>query len=213
MTRQLGVVLRGAILATAGLLLGWGAAQGHGYRGGYYRGGYYHGGYYHGYYHGYGYYRPYGWGGWGWWGPGPFISIGIYRPYYVYGPPVYVTSAAPAGAAAPAADPGAPPNGGSNAPAPDNAAHLQLLVPEGAEVWVGDSKTTKTGTTREFASPPLTPGKTYTYQVTVRYRDAAGKLVNDRRAIQVRANDWFSVDFTKPEPERLRPPDPAENRP
>src|SRR5262249_56495032 len=98
-------------------------------------------------------------------------------------------------------------------PPPDNAAPLQAVGPGGGEVGVGDSKTPKTGTTGGSAPPPLTPGKTYTYQVTVRYRDAAGKLVNDKRAIQVRANDWFSVDFTRPEPERLRPPDPVENRP
>ena len=33
-----------------------------------------------------------------------------------------------------------------------------------------------------------------------RYTDAAGRPVNDTRDIHVRANDWFSVDFTRPAP-------------
>jgi uncharacterized protein (TIGR03000 family) len=78
-------------------------------------------------------------------------------------------------------------------------------VPENAELLIEGQTTSQTGPAREFVSPPLTPGKTYTYRISVRYTDAAGKPVNDTRPIHVRANDWFSIDFTRPAPpEQLR---------
>jgi uncharacterized protein (TIGR03000 family) len=89
-------------------------------------------------------------------------------------------------------------------PPPDNAAHLQLVVPENAEVHVEGDKTTQTGPIREFVSPPLAAGKVFNYAISVRYTDANGKPVNDQRVIHVRANDWFRIDFTRP-----APPEPA----
>jgi hypothetical protein len=43
------------------------------------------------------------------------------------------------------------------------------------------------------------------YRIAVRYTDANGKPVNDARAIHVRPNDWFRIDFTKPAPPELLP--------
>jgi uncharacterized protein (TIGR03000 family) len=89
----------------------------------------------------------------------------------------------------------------------DNSAHLQLNVPEGAEVWFDGTQTKQTGPVREFVSPELSPGRRYTYSISVRYKDANGKQVVDTRPIHVRANDWFSIDFTRPAPaERLPQP-------
>jgi uncharacterized protein (TIGR03000 family) len=91
------------------------------------------------------------------------------------------------------------PDAGAQQPV-DNAIHLQLLVPANAEVIFNGSKTSQTGTVREYVSPAMTPGKTYTYHITVRYMGANGKVVNDTRDVQVRANDWYSIDFTRPAP-------------
>jgi uncharacterized protein (TIGR03000 family) len=74
------------------------------------------------------------------------------------------------------------------------------VVPENAEVLFDGGKTTQTGPTREFVSPRLTPGKPFDYTIVVRYTDANGKVVTDRRVIHVRANDWFRIDFTRPAP-------------
>jgi uncharacterized protein (TIGR03000 family) len=182
--------------------------------------GFYHGGPYrygfhpYGFYGRPGFYRPYyGFGV----GLGLGVGVGLgyglygaYAPYYGYGygygpppvlaypPGVYGAGVAP-GAPPPAPPP--PPNGQpQTAPAPDNAAHLQLTVPEKAEVWFQGTRTTQTGRVREFTSAPLTPGTSYTYKISVRYTDASGKAVNDTRDIHVRANDWFSIDFTQPPP-------------
>jgi uncharacterized protein (TIGR03000 family) len=90
-------------------------------------------------------------------------------------------------------------------PPADNAVHLQLTVPENSEVIFGGAKTTQTGPVREYVSPPLTPGTPYTYRITVRYTGADGKVVTDTRALRVQANDWFSVDFTRPPPAESQP--------
>ena len=163
---------------------------------------------------GYGYYRPYGYGYYhyghpyyGWYRPYPVIGVGIgfYAPYYgsyiypvdpgyaVYPQPAVVQGAAPSGPAVASQPP-------AEKPAPDNAGHLQLIVPEGAEVYVDNQKLTQTGPTREVVSPPVKAGARYTYRISVRYTDAKGKQVEDVRDIHFQANDWFAIDFTRPAP-------------
>jgi uncharacterized protein (TIGR03000 family) len=85
-------------------------------------------------------------------------------------------------------------------PAPDGSAHLLLTVPENAEVLIEGTKTTQTGTTREFVTPQLNPGTRYVYEITVRYSDSRGNVVDDTRDIRFGADDWFSIDFTRPAP-------------
>jgi uncharacterized protein (TIGR03000 family) len=177
----------------------------------------------------YGFYRPYyGYGFYGpglaaaGFGLGLGLGYGLggygmYRPYYggttivaptvVVAPPAGGTGIPPVGGVGgtgvPPADgiggTGVPPVGQTQPP-PDNAAHLQLAVPENAEVLFGGDKTTQTGPVREFVSPPLPSGKVFDYTIVVRYTDANGKAVTDRRVIHVRANDWFRIDFTRPAP-------------
>jgi uncharacterized protein (TIGR03000 family) len=145
-------------------------------------------------------------------------GYGLYRPYYggtTIVNPTTVVVAPPAAGLPPVGGAGVPPVGGAGVPPvagaavppgnqtpppPDNAAHLQLVVPQNAEVVFNGDATTQTGTLREFVSPPLTPDKSYDYAILVRYPDANGKTVNDRRVIHVRANDWFRIDFTRPAP-------------
>src|SRR5262249_62150645 len=83
-------------------------------------------------------------------------------------------------------------------PRPDNTAHLELLVPEKAEVLIDDGKTTRTGTVREFVSPPLAPGKNFTYKITIHYTDANGLRIDEEHSIRVHANDRLRMDFTSP---------------
>ncbi len=212
------VFLSGALAPTAQAQRGGhrGSAGG-AYRGGAYHGGYYHGGHYHGGYYGgpryygyygyrpYGFYRPYyapyyGFGV----GLGLGVGLGVYSSYLpAYGP--FVPYALPPGAVLPpdgpaGSGPSIPDVPAGDRPPADNAAHLQLLVPENAEVFVAGSRTTQTGKTREFATPPLTPGKGYTYTISVRYTGPDGRPVNDTRDINFRANDWFTIDFTRPAP-------------
>jgi uncharacterized protein (TIGR03000 family) len=219
------------ILTTALFLAGTPAANGHGsggHGGGGHGGASHHGGYHHGFYgpyhayYGHGFYWPYygnGFGGLGLAGFGLGLGAGLglaaggyglggyglgggYGPYLPYGggPSVVVVNppvAPPTGTGAPA---------GQTPPPPDNAAHLQFVVPANAEVLFDGEKTTQAGPTREFVSPPLTSGKVFNYTITVRYTNAEGKPVNDKRVIYVRANDWFRIDFTRPAPPEQAPP-------
>jgi uncharacterized protein (TIGR03000 family) len=82
----------------------------------------------------------------------------------------------------------------------DNLAHLLLIVPENATVWFDDVKMTRAGTEREFVSPSLSPGKKYVYNVRVRYKTQAGKVVDETRRIYIRGGDRWRVDFSLPAP-------------
>lgn len=97
----------------------------------------------------------------------------------------------------PASEPGRAPTEKLPPPTP-NRAHLRLLVPEKAEVVVEGVKTRKTGTVRDFISPPLTPGRNMTYTIVVRYTDAEGKPVEENHSVRVRANDRLRIDCTRP---------------
>jgi uncharacterized protein (TIGR03000 family) len=196
----------------------------------YHLGGYGYRGYGYGYpYYRNNYYRPYYGSGFGY---GLGLGLGLYLPYYLYGgggyypdygygygvgafgayspymgglgmaayPLAYGNGYGPPVAQAQAQQPS------TERPPPDDAAHLQLTVPENAEVIIDGAKTTQTGTVREFVSPTLAQGTKYQYKITVRYTDAKGKLLEDTRDIRFQGNDWFSIDFTRPPP---APPAPA----
>jgi len=166
---------------------------GRAYTGGYYNHGYYNPGYYnHGHYgHGYGYY--------------PGITIGIGSGYYPYGSYAstyggygYVPSTT-------YVDPGYPSVAGYpgdtsreslyySPDQEDNTARLRVLVPANAKVWVGGQETGQAGTEREFGSPALTPGKTYTYEVKARWMQG-DRPVEKTRQVKVMANQTTTVDF------------------
>ena len=83
--------------------------------------------------------------------------------------------------------------------ASSNTALVTVYVPRaGAEVWFGDSATQQTGTVRQFQSPPLTPGRDYTYRITARWTGPDGRPVVQARDVTVRAGSQVTVDFTRP---------------
>lgn len=228
-----------AALATATLLVV--DLNAHGHSGGHGGGGHggaahHHAGFHHGGFGGFGGFSPF-------FAPGffPIYGGGFYRPYYGYGlgglggigglglggyglggyglggygsylPYSGGYGGVPlVGAVTPNVPGGQPP--AQTPPPPDNAAHLQLVVPTNAEVLFNGEATKQTGSVREFVSPMLTPGKVFAYTIAVRYPGADGKPIDDRRVIQVRANDWFRIDFTRPAPPERAPAPPPEPTP
>jgi uncharacterized protein (TIGR03000 family) len=209
-----------AILASALLLTtaGQSQAQRRGGRGGAWHGGGYHGGYHGGYYRG-GWGGHYGsWGGWGIglgyypyygrsWGGYPYYGGywgGSYTPYASYYTPYYYPETwtpnymYPVTAVTPAAYQSYYPSD-SVVPASNtgNTATVTLTVPSPtAEVWFGDHKTSQTGTTRQFVTPPLTPGQTYTYDVRATWMDN-GQPVTQTRQVRVEAGKTSMVSFTE----------------
>jgi uncharacterized protein (TIGR03000 family) len=75
-----------------------------------------------------------------------------------------------------------------------NSATMNVKVPAGAEIWFEGSKTGQTGTTRTFVSPPLEPGRGFTYDVRARWTEN-GKEVDQTRQVHVRAGEKVDVDF------------------
>jgi uncharacterized protein (TIGR03000 family) len=170
--------------------------------GGFARGGYGYGGYGYG---GYGYGRGgygyglggygYGLGGYGYglggygYGLGSYgYGLGGYYPSngYDYGAPVYAYPdiSATYGTR----------QSGYYAPLTDNSAGVHIRVPSGATLWVDDVRTQKTGTERDFVSPPLKLGTTFEYEIKARWMEN-GKPVEQTRTVKVRANETSNVDF------------------
>jgi uncharacterized protein (TIGR03000 family) len=84
-------------------------------------------------------------------------------------------------------------------PTQDGRVHLLLHVPAGAKVWFDGEPTRQTGSNREFVSPPLRPGKQYSYEVHVRWT-AGDRTVDRRRTVPVHANLWREIDLTQATP-------------
>jgi uncharacterized protein (TIGR03000 family) len=76
----------------------------------------------------------------------------------------------------------------------DNRARIWLTVPADAQVWIGGDPTKQTGEYRHFVSPPLASGRSYTYDVRVRWMKD-GKPVEEERRVSVRAGASSWVDI------------------
>jgi uncharacterized protein (TIGR03000 family) len=76
----------------------------------------------------------------------------------------------------------------------DRAVRLNLSVPANAQIWIEDVKTDRTGTFRQFASPPIAPGQDYTYDIKVVWTQD-GKEVTQARHLTVHAGDVINLTF------------------
>jgi uncharacterized protein (TIGR03000 family) len=200
---------------------GGGGRGGHGgvYHGG--RSGVYHGGAYHGVaYHGGAYHSGYYHGGWGgyhnhgirigvypYWGGYYPYSTAYYGGYYPYSSGYYggyytpysAYYTAPYSVAPQVYQPYYPPDTVNPASTTSSTtATVQLILPSPtAEVWFGDYKSNQVGTTRQFATPPLAPGQTYTYEVRATWM-VDGQPVTQTRTVRVEAGKTTTVDFSQP---------------
>jgi uncharacterized protein (TIGR03000 family) len=78
--------------------------------------------------------------------------------------------------------------------AEERAAVIDVRLPADAVILFGGQKTTATGAERSFISPPLTPGKEYVYEVSVRWHQG-GREVTRTRTLSVRAGERLKVAF------------------
>jgi uncharacterized protein (TIGR03000 family) len=79
----------------------------------------------------------------------------------------------------------------------DTTAHIDVTVPDSAEVWVEGAKTKQTGSLRHFVSPPLTPGKDFVYDIRARWTDENGHVVDQTRHVPVHAGSQTVENFTE----------------
>ncbi len=81
---------------------------------------------------------------------------------------------------------------------PDTAARIQVLVPDpDAQVWFDGKATSSKGLKRNFETPDLIPGKTYTYKVRAAWTEA-GQPRTAEREVEVSAGQHVTIDFTRP---------------
>jgi uncharacterized protein (TIGR03000 family) len=80
------------------------------------------------------------------------------------------------------------------APADAEPAVLTLHVPAGSIVRFDGVETEQDGLTRRFETPPLVPGRTYSYDVSVSWIGAAGAVVRQRRVV-IRAGEHVTLNF------------------
>jgi uncharacterized protein (TIGR03000 family) len=77
----------------------------------------------------------------------------------------------------------------------NTAARIDVTVPTNAEVWLDGHKTQQTGAARSFITPPIQAGKSFSYDLRVRWTTAAGFVVDVTRPIQVQAGRQTVVGF------------------
>jgi uncharacterized protein (TIGR03000 family) len=186
----------------AGGFHGGGAHTGGFHAGGFRTGGFenrsFHGGFENRGFHGgfYPWIGGYGWGGY----PGYYASPSYYSgggyPSYYYSPDY---TNAPTYDYTPDAYQIVPPVVSTSAypPSGDTQFNITLTVPENAEVWFDDTKTTQTGRVRHFTTSNLTPGREYSYNIRVRTPDSNGQMMEQGRKVTFRPGDNLNLDFTR----------------
>jgi uncharacterized protein (TIGR03000 family) len=122
--------------------------------------------------------------------PGYYSDYGSLTPSYFDGDAVDIPPAAPYQAYYP------PMTGSADTTPvlPDNTARVTVSVPPGADVWIDGSRTTSTGSVREFQTPPLTPGGQYTYEVRARWYEN-GQEVTQTQQVPITAGAHVQVTF------------------
>ncbi len=159
----------------------------------------------------------FGWGGgwgWGWpyyagWGYGwPNYGYSSYYPYYStedyypdfyadYGTgPDYYSGYMTPGSSSPPSDMQGGYYGSQSSGGNANTAFVNVVVPPNAQVTFEGQPTTQTGMFRRYQSPPLDPGKEFTYDIQARWNQN-GKEVTQDRHVRVRAGQQAMVDFVR----------------
>ena len=155
------------------------------HRGGFFPGNYY--GYYpfYGYDSSYGYYSPYSYSPSYDFGYGGDTDLGYPDSYGGVAPsyPSGYLTLEPASTVSPAI-----------ASQADLTVHLTVSVPADAELWVDGSKTTSTGSVREFQSPPLRPGQ-FAYEVRAHWTEN-GRNITQTQKVAVSPGAHIAVNFS-----------------
>jgi uncharacterized protein (TIGR03000 family) len=85
---------------------------------------------------------------------------------------------------------------------------IDVFLPAEARLSFQGVTMTEGGSVREFKSPPLLPGRSYTYDVRATWKDDDGREVVKSRRLTVRAGDHLELDLNR---SVLPPADQPEN--
>jgi uncharacterized protein (TIGR03000 family) len=93
-----------------------------------------------------------------------------------------------------------------------NVVSLKIRVPtDDTELYLQDTRVTKTGTVREFVTDPLLTTRDYSYSIRAVWDDKNGRTHVSERHLTIRAGDTIDVDMrpapsAEAEPEELKQP-------
>ncbi|HLJ94383.1 MAG TPA: TIGR03000 domain-containing protein [Gemmataceae bacterium] len=73
---------------------------------------------------------------------------------------------------------------------------LEVRVPADAQVWIDGTKTQQKGTVRQFISPPIEPGRQYSYKIEAKWMDKGNERTRTQ-TLAVRPGELQRVDLTK----------------
>jgi uncharacterized protein (TIGR03000 family) len=76
----------------------------------------------------------------------------------------------------------------------ENATMIAVRVPADAEIWFDGKKTSQTGPVRYFETPPLEPGREYSYEIRARWNEN-GRQVERTRHVTVHPGDRLALNF------------------
>lgn len=74
---------------------------------------------------------------------------------------------------------------------------IDVYLPADATLSFQGVRMSETGSAREFQSPPLEPGRSYTYDVRATWKGEDGREVVRSRRLTVRAGDHLEVDLNR----------------
>ena len=84
----------------------------------------------------------------------------------------------------------------ASAPA-DDRAFVTIQIPgDAADIWIQGEQSRQTKSRQDYISPPLTPGKTYYYEVRARWRDG-DQMHEAKRNFEIVPGTPVLVDFTR----------------
>jgi uncharacterized protein (TIGR03000 family) len=132
--------------------------------------------------------------------PGHSIAYGPYQ-YYMNMPSILLTNDDPHPRNLHAPPPAwvAPPYEVVGPGKVDATALLRVQVPAEAEVWVSGQPTSQRGTQRQFVTPALVEGQTFSYDIRARWKQG-GKEMERMQSVTVHSGDRVTVDFLRAAP-------------
>jgi uncharacterized protein (TIGR03000 family) len=83
------------------------------------------------------------------------------------------------------------------------------MVDPNADLWFNGVKMQQTGRQRDFITPELQPGKSYSYEVRAKWTQN-GKQYDKTRTLTVQAGEQIGLNFVVEEREALPPPTPKQ---
>ena len=79
----------------------------------------------------------------------------------------------------------------------DTTARIHVKVPSDATVWFDGKRTLQGGMDRDYVTPPLETGKTFSYDLQAAWPQG-NRLITQTRKIEVTPGGRTEVNFTEP---------------